>query len=118
MQKDGHLETAVQLEKSARQLLFAPEEHVKAIVELIFGSAHHYIAHGLDVKYGEHSDDHTRDAGVLRRVGELDIAQRFESLDRLRAGRFYGRKGNGETVAECIKLLEEIKTWSEKGTKD
>lgn len=41
------------------------------------------------------------------------MAEVFESIDRLRAGRFYGKKRNGEVVVEMFKLLEEVKRWAE-----
>jgi len=47
MLEEGHLSTARELEESARVLLVDPDKHAKAIVELVFGAAHHYIACGL-----------------------------------------------------------------------
>lgn len=113
---EGHIETGTQLEESARELAsLAPERHVKAIVELVFGAAHHYISAGLEIKYGEHSDKHSSDSGLLRKHGELKIAEAFESIDRLRAGRFYGRKGNGEAIKQAFEFLAEIRKWLGRG---
>lgn len=111
MKIEGHLETGKQLENSGKELSRDPEKHVKAIMELIFGAAHHYIAGGLEQRYGEHSDKHGDAPGLLRKHGEQRMAEVFESIDRLRTGRFYGRKGNGEIVARAFELLEEIKKW-------
>jgi hypothetical protein len=47
----------------------------------------------------------------LRRHGEEEISLAFESIDGLRAGRFYGRKGNGEIVKRALENLEVIKKW-------
>jgi len=35
----------------------------------------------------------------------------FERLDQLRVGRWYGGKGNGEVVKECLKLVQQIEAW-------
>jgi len=36
------------------------------------------------------------------------------SLDIFRAGRWYGSKGNGEVVKQCLQFIEEVKRWMEK----
>lgn len=113
MLADGHLETAKELEVSARVLSSDPDKHAKAIVEILFGAAHHYIACGLERKYKGHSDHHADDSGLLRRRGEEKMAEVFESIDRLRAGRFYGKKRNGEVITQMLELLEEVKRWAE-----
>lgn len=51
MLAEGHLETAKELEESAGVLSSDPDRHAKAIVEILFGAAHHYIACGLERKY-------------------------------------------------------------------
>lgn len=109
---DGHLKTAQELEESARALSSDPDKHAKAIVELAFGAAHHYIAGGLERKYRGHSDHHSGDSGLLREHNEQKIAEAFESIDRLRAGRFYGKKRDGEIVGQVFELLEEVKRWA------
>ena len=45
--------------------------------------------------------------------GESDIANTFEMIDTLRHGRWYGGKGNGETIAEALDLFEVIIQWSQ-----
>jgi len=111
MEADGHLETGKQLEQSAKILSHNPETHVKAIVELVFGAAHHYAAFGLQTRYGEHSDKHNQILGLLRKHGDLDISASFEAIDSLRAGRFYGRRGNGDAAEQCMEYLLVIKQW-------
>lgn len=111
MKAEGHKETGKQLEESAKELAVDSQKHVKAIIELIFGSAHHYTAAGLEEKYKEHPDKHNQIPGFLRKHNEIDIAVAFETIDGLRAGRFYGRKGNGDIVKEAFKNLEVIERW-------
>jgi len=44
--------------------------------------------------------------------GEEEISERFINLDILRQERWYGGKGNGGIVKECLKIVEEIKRWA------
>jgi len=111
MKSEGHRETGSQLEESAKELTIDAEKHVKAIIELIFGAAHHYAAAGLEEKHGEHPEKHQQIPGFLRRHGEEKIVLAFESIDGVRAGRFYGRKGNGDAVKRALENLEVIKKW-------
>ncbi len=111
MKPEGHRETARQLEESAKELTADAEKHVKAIVELIFGAAHHYLTAGLEDKYREHPDNHQQIPGYLRKHKELEVALAFEAIDGFRAGRFYGRKGDGNIVKQTLENLEVIKKW-------
>lgn len=111
MKAEGYRETGEQLEESIKELLKDPEKHVKAIVEIVFGAAHHYCAAGLEEKYGEHPEKHQQLPGFLRKNKEIEVAIAFETIDGLRAGRFYGRKGNGNIVKQALENLEEITKW-------
>jgi hypothetical protein len=111
MKPHGHRETGNQLEESAKELMRDAEKHVKAIIELVFGAAHHYVVAGLEEKYGEHPEKHQQTPGFLRRNNEEEVSLAFESLYGFRAGRFYGRKGNGEIVKQALENLEVIKKW-------
>lgn len=110
MRAEGHLEKARREEKSTRKL--DPEEDSELIVEGLYGAAHHYIAYALEQKRGEHSDKHGRDFLLLKKHGYDDIRSKFETLDSLRAGDFYGGRTNGERVKKARLLLSEIKAWA------
>lgn len=113
MRKKDHLKSAEEMEESARALAEEdPEKHVKVIAEAIFGAAHHYLAYGLEDKLGEHLDKHSGVPSLLRKHGFGEEASCFEKLDSIRAGRFYGRKGNSEAVREAFDLLQRIKRWA------
>lgn len=113
MRSDGHLRNARELEASVRELAgLDPDKHIRLIVEGAFGAAHHYIAYGCDSKHGTHSDKHEGVPTILRRFGHSEIAKIFERLDTIRHGRFYGGKGNSETIGEILHLLDRIKEWS------
>lgn len=86
--------------------------NVAAITELAFGIAHHLIAVGAAAKFGQHLDTHEGVARLLRKNQSAEIAEAFERLDHLRVGRWYGAKGNGNVVQECLKVLKQIEDWS------
>jgi len=113
---DGHFQRAKDLEETIAYLMSAPhpEQHVASIVETIYGAAQHYIAYALQTRHGEHSDTH---AGIVRRLRKYsypEIAQIFLEIEGLRMGRWYGKQGDGETIAKCQQLLSRICDWATK----
>lgn len=50
----------------------------------------------------------------LRNYGYPDIAQLFLESEGLRMGRWYGKQGDGETIAKCQQLLSGIRGWATK----
>lgn len=110
----GHQKKAKEIEASLQKLLPDPEGiHVVAIVELTYGLLFHLIAIGMETKYGRHIDTHVGLSRELRTVGEGGIAELFVKLDSLRAGRWYGAKGNGNIVRKCTEFIQEVKGWVE-----
>ncbi len=113
MKSEEHLERANQLQASLSRLLPDPAgEHVAAITELCYGLAQQLLACGMEARHGLHKDTHAGLPRLLRQYGEDRLATTFERLDQLRAGRWYGGKGNGVVVAECLRLVEEIRQWA------
>lgn len=108
---EGHLLKAKREEKSTEKL--DPEEDSELIIEGLYGAAHHYIAYALQTKHGAHSDKHSQDFLVLKEYGLEDIRSKFETLDGIRTGDFYGGRTDGERVSRARKLLAEIKAWAE-----
>lgn len=74
----------------------------------------HWIAFGMEKKFGKHMDTHVGLLRELRRVNEREVAEIFETIDTFRAGRWYGLKGNGDVVKKCIESIESIKRWTQK----
>lgn len=111
MKLEGHILKAKREEKSTEKL--DSEEDSELIIEGLYGAAHHYIAYALQKKYDSHSDKHSQDFLVLKEHGLEEVRAKFESLDSLRTGDFYGGRTNGERVAKARKLLAEIKAWAE-----
>ena len=55
MNADGHRKKAGEIEGSLNELLPDPEgRHVVAVVELTFGILLHWIAFGMEKKFGKH----------------------------------------------------------------
>jgi hypothetical protein len=109
----GHSAKAKEIRQSLDRLLPDPTGvHVAAITELAFGIAHHLIAVGAASKFGQHLDTHEGIARLLRQNQASEIAEAFERLDQLRVGRWYGGKGDGKAVEECLALLKQIENWS------
>lgn len=112
---EGHKKKAKEIEDSLGKLLPDPDgKHVVAIVELTYGIAQHSIASGMENKYGKHLDTHAGLPRELRRLGAIDIAMIFETIDMFRAGRWYGSKGNGDVVQQCLEFIEKIEEWASK----
>ena len=107
MKAEGHLLKARREERSTEKL--DPEEDAELIIEGIYGAAHHYIAYFLQMKHGEHSDKHDQGSFYLGKHGHRGIMSKFQTLESLRTGNFYGTRTDGERVEEARRLLAEIK---------
>jgi len=111
MNEEGHLKRAEEIYRSI-MILKDDENNLSAVVELAYGCAIHYLAYGCERRYGTHSDIHASLPRLLRRMNENEIADIFERLDTIRHGRWYGGKGNGETLSNVLGILERIVEWS------
>lgn len=113
MNSRGHKRKAKEIELTLDVLLPDVDgNHVVAILELSYGMIQHIISFEMEVRYQEHIDTHVGLPKQLRRFKEIEIAEIFENLDSLRAGRWYGSKGNGDVVKKCIQYIEKVKKWS------
>ena len=82
MNADGHRKKAGEIESSLKELLPDSEgRHVVAVVELTFGILLHWIAFGMEKKFGKHMDTHVGLPRELRRLGERRVAEVFELFD-------------------------------------
>lgn len=113
MNATGHKEKAEEIESTLDMLLPDPEgNHVVAVVELSYGIMQHLLAYGMETKYGRYLDTHVGLPRELRKVHEIEIADNFEDIDSLRAGRWYGSKGNGDVVDKCLEYIQKAKEWA------
>lgn len=114
MKGEQHYKRAKEIMESIR--ILAEEDadrHVATIVEQSYGVAHHLIAYGMEKKYGIHNDIHAGVSMLLREHGEHEIGEMFDRLGSLRQGRWYGGKGNGEIVKECLSIINRVEEWTE-----
>ena len=115
MKADGHSQKANEIKASLQRLLPDPEgKNVVAIVELNYGIVQHLIASGMEKIHQIHSDTHVGLPHLLREQGEDEIGKFFERLDFFRQGRWYGGKGNGDVVLECLEIIEKVEGWVKK----
>lgn len=107
MTEDGHRQAAEELR--ARRTLLDRVAGIRAYTELSFAMSHHLVAAGRHRRF---SDKHEGLSRWLRDHGAADIADLFAELERMRTGRWYGRKGSGEAADRQDELLDAIAVWS------
>ena len=107
MKREGHLKKANEIRSSINSLE-KDEKNTSAIVELTYGCTLHYIAFGSEMKFGTHQDLHNGLIRFLRERDEDEIADLFSKLETIRHGRWYGGKGNGDTINEVMEILNII----------
>ncbi len=113
MNADGHLRRAQELYEDLMVLReHDDEKRVASIVELGWGCALHYLAYGCARKFQKHIDTHAGLSKLLVTMGADEMATAFRELDMVRQGGWYGGKGNGETTARVLELLNTIIQWS------
>ena len=65
-------------------------------------------------KSSEHTKtSHTDLIRFLRERDEDGIADLFSKMETIRHGRWYGGKGNGNTIKEVLKILNKIEGWKD-----
>jgi len=69
-------------------------------------------SYGSESRFGTHKDTHVGLQRFLRENDEEEIVIAFGRLDTIRHGLWYGGKGNGKTVSEILKILNQIIRWA------
>jgi hypothetical protein len=110
MNPEDHLVAARELIATRTRLLI-PDD-IRTYVEVTLGAAQHYVAYGLARRHGTHPDHHEGMARVLRERGHPEIADALVTIEHLRLGRWYGRRGNGRAAIQCDQLLGSIEAWA------
>jgi hypothetical protein len=112
MKAESHLKRANEIKYSINSLK-KNDENTSAIVELVYGCSLHYIAYTTEKKFGTHYDIHTGLIKFLRSSNEDEIADLFSNLETIRHGRWYGGKGNGDTIRRVLEILDIIEKWKD-----
>ncbi|MDP6627248.1 MAG: hypothetical protein QGG50_05045 [Methanopyri archaeon] len=103
-----HLKKAMRLEDTITNRL-DPERDWELFIEGAYGCALHYIAYITGDRHHEHRDTHEGLSRFLGAHGLETIREAFNTLDLLRQGRWYGKKGNGDAVKEAMTCVRRIK---------
>lgn len=107
----AHRQAAEDIEQAVQALKGAAYAS-RMIIEGSWGAAFHWIAFGCETKHQNHQESHARLGAFLRRQGEEMIAERWEELDRLRQGGWYGGNPEPARVQRAIELVGEIHLWA------
>ena len=111
MLADAHRTAAEDIEATISILSGSPRAS-RLLIEGAWGAAFHWIAFGCQSKHGKHQESHARLGALLRSQGEVTIANRWEQLDQLRQGGWYGSRIDPQTQQAARDLLQEIRTWA------
>jgi hypothetical protein len=84
----------------------------RAVIELCWGAAFHWIAYACQQKHGKHKEHHSGLVAYLRQLGEPDAADRWETLERARNTGWYGHGKTLADVQNAERLWREIRTWA------
>jgi hypothetical protein len=70
---DAHRQAALDLERSIADLGDPAVNpwNARAIIELYWGTAFHWVAYGCQVKHGKHKENHTKLISYLRDLGRV-----------------------------------------------
>jgi hypothetical protein len=82
----------------------------RGVIELYWVAAFQWIAYGCQLKHGKHKENHTKLVSYLRDIGEPTMASRWESLEKVRNGGFYGHQNAPADVQEAHDFWLEIRT--------
>jgi hypothetical protein len=111
---DAHRQAATDIEQAVTRIgdPAANPAFIRALIELYWGAAFHWIAYGCQQKHGKHKENHTHLAKYLRDLGESSVGKQWEALDQRRAGGWYGSHTSLAEVEEARDLWQDIRTWA------
>jgi hypothetical protein len=92
---EGHLDKASAFED--RAMRWESDRDAPSVIEDVFDACIHYVAYGINVKYGKDIDSHNRQKRFL--------------IEYLRISSVYGGGWNGEKIKEALDNLKEVKKW-------
>jgi len=111
MKPDGHLDKAKAFED--RAMKWETDRDAPSVIEDIFNATVHYVAYGINVKYGKDIDSHGVQKRFLREQKELAVLSAYDRMETMRIKAVYGGGWNGERIEKGLECLQEIKQWLE-----
>jgi hypothetical protein len=109
MKPEGHLEKARAFEDRAKR--WESDRDAPSVIEDIFDATVHYVAYGINKKYGKDIDSHASQKRFLREQKEDEVYMAYENIEYLRISSVYGGSWDGERIEEALGFLKEIKKW-------
>jgi hypothetical protein len=113
MLAEGHRNAAEDIEQSIKKLL--PDLETggsRVVIESAWGAAFHWIAFACETKHQQHQESHARLGRFLHNQGEKNAAERWERLDNLRQGGWYGNHADPISAQHALSILEHIRLWA------
>lgn len=111
MLADAHRSAAEEIEATITPLVTVPHA-ARIVIEGAWGASFHWIAFGCETKHHAHQESHARLGAFLRARGESATADRWERLDQLRQGGWYGSRTTLPVVQTAYGIMEEIRLWA------
>ena len=106
MNYEDHHAKAERLKKT-RSRLKDPDDW-ETLTENCYNAAIQIAACICTKKFNEHMDIHSGLPKFLRNKGLDEIADKFDELDQLRHGRWYGNQSNGDTIKRAEGIIKEL----------
>jgi hypothetical protein len=114
MLADAHRQAALDNEQAIADLGDpAAKPYIRrGLIELYWGAAFHWIAYGCQQKHGKHKENHTKLVSYLRDLGEQAMSDKWNRLDDVRRGGWYGHQVSEANVQAAQSYWQDIKTWA------
>ncbi len=114
MLADAHQQAALDLEQSIADMgdPAAKPYLARAVIELYWASAFHWIAYGCQTKHGKHKENHTKLGRYLRDISEPTVADWWDRLEEKRRGGLYGHQTTPADVQTAQQYWQDIKSWA------
>ena len=111
MNYEDHIAKAERL-KETRARLKSPDDW-ETYTENCYNAALQVIACICIKKFNEHHDIHSGVPRFLRAKGLTELAAKFDELDQLRHGKWYGNQSNGDTIKKAEGIIKFLRGYLE-----
>src|SRR5262245_53860597 len=114
MLADAHQQAALDIERSIDDLgdPAAKPWNARALIELYWSAAFHWVACGAQRKHGKHKGNHTKLTQYLNDLGEPGIGHNWEAMENGRRGGLYGHHTTLTDVLNARRHWQDIRTWA------